>query len=364
MKILKTYHCNLKGNKEKLSLLKIQHYYCQVIARYYLRYIRRNKEYRKNEIHKATYSIIREKYPFLHSKLIQHIRDKVLSSVKDKKLFKVRKLNFPLIFDYQSFDIEFKKGYYDAFIKILKNKYPLSGLRTINIIKDKKVKEIQIKLYGTKWRIYFICETECQDKTTGNQTFGIDTNTKNITLSNNQRYSLKIFFHKKMEFRKHGQGDKISNYSRNFFHQLTTQMVKDIIQFGGSKIVLEDLTNLRKSASRKCGTSKGRNMNYVLNNTFTYSMFQSFLEYKCKESGIQVSYCNPRNTSRTCNVCKGLNTERPRQSLLICHDCDKKHNAELNAANNIQESSPLNGVPNESIHEKQLEKHVSENSNL
>lgn len=350
MKILKTYHCNLEGNIEKLDFLEDQLYYCQVIARYYLQYIRKNKEYRKKIIHQDTYYKIREKYPFLHSKLIQHVRDKVLASVKDHKLDKVTKLRIPLIFDYQSFDVQFKKGYYHAFVKILKNKYPLSGLRTLNIIKDKKIKEIQIKKFGDTWKIYFICETEATSKVTGNQVFGIDINVKNITLSNNKRYNLKRFVHKKLEYRKHKQRDKIVNFSRNFFHQLTSRIVKDLIQTGGSKIVLEDLTNIRKSASRKTGKSKGRNLNYILNNVFPFRMFQNFLEYKCQESGIQVVYCDPKNTSKTCAFCKSLNTERLRQSLLVCKDCNSRQNADLTGAKNIRDFSVSDGPPSESDH--------------
>jgi len=330
-----TYYCNLEGNKEKLALLEKQLKYCQVIARYYLLYIRKTKEYRKKEIHKATYFKIREKYPFLHSKLIQHIRDKVLASVKDKKLYKVKKLKIPLIFDYQSFDIQFKPGYYNAFIKLLKHNYPLIGLRTIEMIKDKGVKEIQIKKIKDKFRIYFICDIECKNNVVGVDKYGCDINLKNITLSNNKRYLLKQFVHKKQEYRKKKQKEKIVNFTKDVIHKLTSKLVKDLIEMGGSQIILENLTNIRKASSRKEGTSKGKNLNYLLNNSFPFRMFQRFLEYKCKLNGIEVSYINPKNTSKTCSFCGSLNTERPRQSLLVCKGCHRKQNADLTGAKNI-----------------------------
>lgn len=354
-----TYHCKLEGNKEKLKFLEQQYKYVQIIARYYLMWIRKNKEYRKSKIHKETYKKIRNKYPFLYSKLIQHTRDKVLSSVKAKKLFKIKKLNIPLIYDYQNFNIEFKQGYYNAWIRFCKNNYPLEGLRTIEKIKGNNIKEIQIKKLKDYWRIYFICEIEPKNKVKGNEKFGIDINLKNITLSNNKRYNLKKFVHKKVEYRKKKQKEKIIKYTKNKIHTLTSEIVKTLIQTGGSKVILENLTNIRKSSSRKEGTSKGRNLNYLLNNVFPFKMFQSFLDYKCKLNGLQVFYINPKNTSKTCSFCNSLNTERPRQSLLVCKDCNKKQNADFNGAKNILLFSQMNGLLIES-NQLQLLKQGSE----
>lgn len=342
-----TYHCKLEGNKEKLEFLEQQYKIVQIIARYYLLWIRKHKEYRKKEIHKATYFKIRKKYPFLLAKLVEHTRDIVLSSVKAKKLFKIKRLNIPLIYDYQRLNIQFKQGYYNAWIKICKNNYPLVGLRTIEKIKNFPIKEIILKKIKNDWRIYFICDVDSKDNTKGDDSFGIDINLKNITLSNNKKYFLKQFVHRKQEYRKKKQKEKIINFTKDTIHKLTSQLVKDLIEMGGSQIILENLTNIRKSASRKEGASKGKNLNYLLNNVFPFRMFQNFLEYKCKLNGIKVSYINPKNTSKQCSFCGSLNTERPRQSLLICKDCCKKQNADLTGAKNILLFSQQNLVMND-----------------
>jgi len=338
-----TYHCNLVGNKEKLKFLELQYHYAQVISRYYLMWIRKHKEFRKNEIHKATYRKIRDKYPFLYAKLVQHVRDKVLGSVKAKKLYKTKKITTPLIFDYQNFNVEFVEGYYNAWVRICKRNYPLEGLRTIEKIKGVPIKEIQIKKISRGWKAYFICEVGCKDEVKDKK-LGIDINLKNITLSDNKRYSLKRFVHQKVEYRKKKQKEKIINYTKNEIHTLTSQLVKYLIETGGSRIVLEDLTNIRKSSSRKEGTSKGRNLNYLLNNVFPFRMFQNFLDYKCRLNSIDVLYVDPKNTSKTCSLCGLLNTERPRQSLLVCKDCGRKQNADLNGAKNILLFSEHNGL--------------------
>lgn len=352
----KTYYCNLKGNKNKLEFLESQYKMVRVIARYYLYVIRKTKEYRKNEIHKLTYYKIRDHFPSLFAKSIQHTRDKVLSSVKDRKLFKIKKFTIPLIFDYQDFRVEFKKGYYSAWLRMCKRNYPLEGLYTINKIKNVvKIKEIHLKKININWIIYFVCEIEDKNLVSGTKRLGCDINLNNISLSDNHRYSLKRFLHKKKEYRKNKQKIKVSNYTKNTIHILTKNLVKYLVETGGSRIILEDLTNIRKSVSRKKETSKGKTLNYLINNSFPFAMFQSFLKYKCDEVGIKVDFVNPRNTSKTCSNCGSLNTERPVRSLLICNSCGLRINADFNGAKNIAIFSDNNGLPNESNHQEALE---------
>jgi len=350
-----TYYCNLSGNAKKLEFLEHQYHYAQVISRYYLMWIRKHKEFRKNEVHKATYRKIRTKYPFLYAKLVQHIRDKVLSSVKAKKLYRTKYIIVPLVFDYQDFNVEFTEGYYNAWLRLCKRNYPLEGLRTIEKIKEKLIKEIQIKKTIKGWRIYFICEIDKKEIKEQNKSLGIDINLKNITLSDGKRCSLKRFVHQKIEYRKHKQKEKIVNYTKNEIHTLTSNLVRYLVEAGGSRIILENLTNIRKSSSRKEGTSKGKNMNYLLNNVFPFRMFQSFLSYKCRLNDIDVLFINPKNTSKTCNLCGSLNTNRPKQNLLVCEDCNRKQNADLNGAKNILLFSEHNGLLSHS-NQSQLQK--------
>jgi len=83
---------------------------------------------------------------------------------------------------------------------------------------------------------------------------------------------------------------------------LTTQIANDFQQKGIDVLVLENLKDLRKSASRKRGTSKGKLINYIIN-SMPYSMFQNFLKYKCLDRGIKVEKIHPAYTSKTCSRC-------------------------------------------------------------
>ena len=129
-----------------------------------------------------------------------------------------------------------------------------------------------------------------------------------------------------------------------YLHKLTTQISKDLSTQGVEVLVLENLKNLRKSASRKNGTSKGKMINYIIN-SFPHSMFQNFLKYKCLNLGIKVEFINPAYTSKTCSKCGSLNTSRPKQETFVCNDCNFQLNADLNGSRNIEKFyRNLNGL--------------------
>jgi len=96
-----------------------------------------------------------------------------------------------------------------------------------------------------------------------------------------------------------------------------------------------NLRSLRKSASRKLGSSKGKMINYIIN-SMPYGMFQKFLKYKCLDRSIKVETINPAYTSKTCSRCNSRNTLRPKQDQFMCLDCDFQLNADLNGSRNIE----------------------------
>jgi IS605 OrfB family transposase len=125
---------------------------------------------------------------------------------------------------------------------------------------------------------------------------------------------------------------------------LTTKISKDLHLQGVEVLVLEDLKSLRKSASKKLGTSKGKLVNYIIN-SIPYSMFQNFLKYKCLDLGIKVEKIHPAYTSKTCSRCGSRNTSRPRQEDFVCLDCNLRLNADLNGSRNIEKFyRNLNGL--------------------
>ena len=141
-----------------------------------------------------------------------------------------------------------------------------------------------------------------------------------------------------MEHFKNNQKNKNSqNYTKDFLHKLTTKVSKDLSNQEIEVLVLEDLRNLRKSASRKLGTSKGKKLNYIIN-SMSFGLFQNFLEYKCLDLGILVEKINPVYTSKTCSRCKSSNTSRSNATSdrFVCNDCKFQLSADLNGSRNIE----------------------------
>lgn len=327
--MIKTYHCQLKPNKNKYTNLLNIFNSLQEVSKYFFE--------KQTIINSANYNDIyrqlRTNFPNVKSKLIQSL----MQEYKTRKHRPKQAINIPIVIN-QDFDLQFfKNKHFSAFVRFFKVNYPLKGLYGINNIKDKKIKQITIK-YNSKSKIFhtfFQIEIPASACASGNTTLGLDCNTKNICLSNGKFYSLKKFIHKKLEYRKHKQKGKLKNYTKDTIHKLTSKISKDLLSQGIKVLYLEDLTNIRNSASKKNKTSKGKKLNYIINNCFPFHMFQTFLEYKCLFLGIEVIYLKPHNTSKRCSKCSSLNTSRPKQSEFICLDCRHALHADLNAARNI-----------------------------
>jgi IS605 OrfB family transposase len=103
-------------------------------------------------------------------------------------------------------------------------------------------------------------------------------------------------------------------------------VIKFCQQQGCGKIHMEDLTELRQSDM----DSEYKRLIWVP------SKFYNLLEYKAKETGIEILKINPRNTSRRCSECGHIAKEnRKSQSAFLCVKCGHKANADYNAARNI-----------------------------
>ena len=283
--------------------------------------------------------ICRDACPWLHSKLLQQFLK--LYSPKGKKKLPKKPISPIMILDNQTFSIKFDntKVYSNLWLRFQRINFPLRGKRIIEKLNLSNICEARI--YSKNNKLY--CKITTKNNISkpivnvNSKSVGLDINTKHLVLSNNLFYNIKQLFHRKLEYRKNKQISRnISNFSKDFIHKLTTKIVSNMVIQGQEVLVLEDLKYLRKSSCRKLGTSKGKNLNYILN-TFPFGMFRSFLEYKCIEAGIEVIVVKPHFTSKTCSSCGSLNTTRTSQPAFECLDCEKKLHADLNASRNIRD---------------------------
>ena len=246
-----------------------------------------------------------------------------------------------IILDYQNFSLQYDENtkFTNYWLRIKRRNFPLRGKRILSKIRDFSfVKQIQIFLRKEKLYCKIVYVEERPDLYPDpEKSTGLDINTKTLATSDNKFYSTKQLLQRKLEHKKNRMPNRNAvNFTKDFVHKLTTQIVSDLIQKGQEVLVLEDLNGLRQSASKKKGTSKGKHVNYLINNCLPYGMFSDFLEYKCRDHGIKCVNVNPQNTSKMCSFCNSLDTSRPKQTDFICNSCGFQLHADLNAARNIR----------------------------
>ena len=112
---------------------------------------------------------------------------------------------------------------------------------------------------------------------------------------------------------------------RHINHETSKGIVAEARGIGASKIVMEDLTHIRKRirAGQRVRTRLHR---------WAFRQLQSFVEYKARAVGITVEYVNPAYTSQTCSACRQLGTRRKHR--FEC-SCGFRAHADLNASWNL-----------------------------
>lgn len=334
-----TFSANIKGNFGKIAALGRVYDQVQDMSSFMFKnFDWSNKE--NNKYSKTIYSTLRNEFPEIHSKLVQKAM-KEYGKFGKTKLAK-KPINIPLIFDNQNFDVKFENGYYNLFVKLLRLRFPIEGLRTIEKIKNKKIQQISIKKFenSDNYRIYFVCEETSPHKRESGQILGLDLNVKSQVLSSGKFFHTKELAHRKDEYRKNKGKKNIDHFTKDYLHKVTNKIVKHLVSQDVKVLRLEKLTNLRKNKIKEYGKE---NRNYKIHNCFPYHMIRSFLEYKCQRVGIEVENVNPSHTSDTCYKCGSRDTIRFPREILSCYnsECLNVINSDLNGARNIAIGRPI-----------------------
>ena len=108
-------------------------------------------------------------------------------------------------------------------------------------------------------------------------------------------------------------------------HIVSKAIVREATKAGATKIVMEELTNIREriDAGLRVRTRLHR---------WAFRQLQSFVDYKARAAGVEVQYINPAYTSRTCSGCGALGKRRG--SLFKCEICGLRAHADCNASRN------------------------------
>ena len=121
---------------------------------------------------------------------------------------------------------------------------------------------------------------------------------------------------------------KEARFARDVNHCLSKTLVAKA-KDSGRGIALEDLKGIRDRLSVRRAQRRTQH-------SWAFSQLRTFIEYKGSLAGVKVLLIDPRNTSRTCPACGGIDTRnRPTQARFSCIACGLAGPADLIAARNI-----------------------------
>ena len=121
-------------------------------------------------------------------------------------------------------------------------------------------------------------------------------------------------------------GDRFANWSENYLHHVSKEVVVEAVANGCETIVLEDLENLR---DRMPNLSKFQQ--------WAFRELSGKITYKAKAEGITVEMVNPAYTSQQCShtECGFTHEDNRDGDEFVCQKCDKELHSDYNAARNI-----------------------------
>lgn len=125
---------------------------------------------------------------------------------------------------------------------------------------------------------------------------------------------------------------RLKGRERRFATIVNHRISKDLVAKAKKEhkgIAIEDLKNIRWGMN-----SKRRNKTFRRrSNSWSFSQLRSFLEYKCKRSGVQITAIPPAYTSQTCHKCGHIGIRNGKH--FRCEHCGNVTDADINAALNI-----------------------------
>jgi putative transposase len=196
-----------------------------------------------------------------------------------------------------------------------------------------------------KWFAIFCAEQESKEpKFNKGEQIGIDLGLKTFaTLSNGEliknprhlkRYEEQLAWNQRL-FSKKKKGsnnkkksklkvariyEKVSNTRADFLHKTSTKLVNDY-----SLIALEKLASWNMAE---------QNFGKFINDA-GWNMFANMLRYKAEETGCEVVFVNPKNTTQECSRCHDIVKKGISVRIHDCPFCNLVMDRDLNAARNI-----------------------------
>lgn len=362
---MKTYQFKLYPNKTEEKILEKHLNICRFTYNKLLEKIMSEKE-KGNKITKNQLSshltLIKkeEKTNFLnacYSKMLQPNVDRLFSNIKGLITLKSNgnktgKLRFKAKNRFTSFTYN-QSGFLIINTNKRFNKLRLSKIGNIRFKQEREIegniKQVIIKKKPSGWYAYIITNFKYECKNVNNNTIGVDMGVISfLTDSNGNKidnplylkqslYKLKLQ-HQKLSKTKKGSNnrkkvickllklhEKVSNQKNDFFHKLTTNLVKN-----NNFIAIEKL-NIKSMMNKK--DNKYHNKRNIFDSS--WGLFVNMLKIKVSSTESKLVFVNPRNTSKMCSKCGVIKNDLKMSNRIYNCECGLKLDRDHNAAINI-----------------------------
>ena len=337
-----------------LSTLKEANAACNLLSTYAFE----NKVFRQFDIHKNLYYSVKECFN-LSAQMVVRCISKVSDAYKlDKKVQRVFKETGGIAYDDRILSYKLDRQTVSIWATQGRQTIPFqTGDHQLRLLQHRKG-ESDLVLVKGKFYLLAVCEIPDEDTDNFDDVLGIDLGIVNIAttslgksfcgadVESSRTWHLK----RKSVLQKVGTKSakkrlkKLSGKQANFQKNTNHCISKTIVETAKTQnlaIALEDLKgvskNVTKEAKRLRKSQRGKHSNW------SFYQLRSFITYKSQLQGVTLFLVDPRNTSRTCNICGNCDKlNRKSQSEFVCKSCGHKENADLNAAKNISKLGYIN----------------------
>jgi len=331
------------SEKEQKALFELQSAFFQA-CNFVAEIAFREKELNRVKLHHLSYNLIRQKIPQLGSQMSCNAIGKVAQAIKATK--GKRKISFKegcsVHFDKRTYS--FKNNTLSLFTLQGRLKLPLEiSAYHLGFLNQAAIREAELICKGKRWFFNLVLELPEVPFVPNRNMMAIDIGENNLAATSTGKLcgggALKGKRDKFLAHRKRLQSNgsqsakqrlrQISGRERRHVkhvnHSVAKMLVLEAKRNECSKIVLEDLKNIRKRIKG------GKRLRSRLHR-WSFDELRCFIEYKAKAQGIKILYIHPAYTSQTCSICLSLG-ERCKHRF-FCFNCGRRQHSDLNASRN------------------------------
>ena len=131
-------------------------------------------------------------------------------------------------------------------------------------------------------------------------------------------------------------------WQNNLYNNIVLKMFRVLVRNTVSTLVVGDIKNIRDSGS------KGKRVNQLINNYWSFGLILKKIENKAEEFGIELLKETEEYTSRTCPICFDNSKRNCKDRIFVCSYCGYAEHRDMIGARNILTKSMYGSL--QSIH--------------